>query len=211
MAGFFLPQPTPVELPITLVPVSLIRLGPMRREKSVDLSHVVHHFINEALTNEYYEGVFENLCDALADAGLSLLRANLSMQILHPLAESVDLIWWRKRGLSVEPRGFTTAPAQAWLQSPFYWMLTNRRRDHRADLKDKRVADKFAIFEELRAAGGTDYLAFSIPFGDPVTAFERRSGICTSWVSDAPRWFQRRAGSGIKGASALCRASSLSD
>ena len=68
-------------------------------------------------------------------------------------------------------------------------MLTNRRRDHRADLKDKRVADKFAIFEELRAAGGTDYLAFSIPFGDPVTAFERRSGICTSWVSDAPDGF----------------------
>jgi adenylate cyclase len=105
------------------------------------------------------------------------------------LVSSVDLTWLRGQGLEVNRRAYTPTPREAWLQSPLYWMLTNEQQELRQDLRDDDVVRKFAVFEELRKLGATDYLALLTPFGDPETAIERRDGILTSWVSDAPDGF----------------------
>ena len=155
----------------------------------LDLVRIVDRLVSEALTTDYYEGVFANLCDALVDAGLPLLRAHLSTRILHPLMVSVELTWSRECGFEVKPREFASTPGESWLRSPLHWMVTNKLPELRVDLRDARAVDKFVVFKEIRAAGATDYLALSTPFGDPATAFERASGILTSWVSDAPDGF----------------------
>ena len=154
----------------------------------LDIAPVLHRLAGKALMDEYYEGVFEDLCDALVEAGLPLLRALLSMQILHPLAASVDITWERGTGLAVHPRGFGPPP-DTWLRSPLFWMLSNEVGEMRRDLRDDEVVKSFAVFEDLRTQGATDYLALLTPFGDPDIAFERTAGILTSWTSDAPDGF----------------------
>ena len=154
----------------------------------LDIAPVLHRLAGKALADEYYEGVFEDLCDALVEAGLPLLRALLSMQILHPLAASVDITWERGAGIAVNPREFGPPP-EMWLRSPLFWMLENEVGEMRRDLRDDVVVRSFSVFEDLRSLGATDYLALLTPFGDPDTAFQRAAGILTSWTSDASNGF----------------------
>jgi adenylate cyclase len=135
------------------------------------------------------QGVFKDFCDDLVDAGLPLLRAHLAMQTLHPLLASVDLTWVRGESFTVSTHEHATEDNDAWLCSPLYWMLSNKKIQLRQNFKDQIALDKFPIFGELQQLGGTDYLALVTPFGDPKTVFERQDGIVTSWVSDSSNGF----------------------
>lgn len=157
--------------------------------ESLDLEPALRRIVSKALADEHYAGVFEAFCDELVSAGVPLLRAHLTMHALHPLVSSVDLTWYRGQGLEVNTRAHAPVPADKWLRSPLYWLLSNKQWELRQNLRDSDVVRKFAVFEEFRNRGATDYLALLTPFGDPETAFERRDGILTSWISDAPEGF----------------------
>lgn len=156
------------------------------------LMHAIDRLVGKALGDDNYEGIYGDLCNALAESGLPLLRAQLSMQTLHPLVSSVDITWLRGRDIEVNLRPHTSSPTESWLRSPLYWMLTNRRPELRSDLREDNVVRMFPLFEELRSLGATDYLALLTPFGEAECAFERRDGILTSWTSDAPGGFGER-------------------
>ncbi|MDH3377066.1 MAG: adenylate/guanylate cyclase domain-containing protein, partial [Gammaproteobacteria bacterium] len=152
-------------------------------------STIVDRLITDALANQNYERVFARLCEMLVDSGLPLFRSHLAIRTLHPLLASVDMTWWRGRGLEVNPREHAPAPQDDWLRSPLFWMIENRQREFRQRLKEPSDFQQFPVLQEFRDAGATDYLAVLTPFGDPETAFERQDGILTSWVSDAPDGF----------------------
>ncbi len=164
----------------------------MSNGEPLNLEPILHRLFSKALAEDYYDAVFEEFCNELANAGLPLLRAHLSVQALHPLISTVDLTWLRGQGLEVDPRAYTPTPREAWLRSPLYWMLTNAQQELRQNLRDEDVVRKFPVFADLRNLGATDYLALLTPFGDPKTAIERRDGVLTSWVSDAPDGFTER-------------------
>ena len=166
--------------------------------KPLNVEPALQRIVSKALADEHYAGVFEAFCDELASAGVPLLRAHLTMHALHPLVSSVDLTWFRSRGLHVNTRVYKPAPADEWLRSPLYWMLSNERWELRQNLRGKDGVREFPVFAEFRDLGATDYLALMTPFGDPETAFERRDGILTSWVSDAPEGFNERHIEAIK-------------
>lgn len=161
----------------------------MNSAERLDLEPALRRIARKALADEHYAGVFEAFCVELVSAGVPLLRAHLTMHALHPLVSSVDLTWYRGHGLEVISRAHAPAPADRWLRSPLYWLLSNRQWELRQNLRDGEVVRRFPVFEEFRERGGTDYLAVLTPFGDPETAFERRDGILTSWISDAPEGF----------------------
>jgi adenylate cyclase len=161
----------------------------MSNGEALNLEPAVHRIVSMALADEHYVGVFEAFCDELVNAGVPLLRAHLTMHALHPLVSSVDLTWYRGQGLEVNTRVYTPAPAGEWLRSPLFWMLSNEQRELRRNLHNKDAVREFPVFAEFRDLGATDYLALMTPFGDPETAFERRDGILTSWLSDAPKGF----------------------
>ena len=68
-------------------------------------------------------------------------------------------------------------------------------RRHRRGLLPRHRLDRpgpwssYPFLEGLQREGGTDYLAILSPFGDPVTAIERRDGIICSWLTDKPGGF----------------------
>jgi adenylate cyclase len=153
------------------------------------LEPALRRVVRKALADEQYAGIFEQLCEELVDADIPLLRAHLTMHALHPLISSVDVTWYRGEGLEVNTRAHSPAPVERWLRSPLHWLLLEKQWELRQNLRDDEVVRRFDVFEEFRARGGTDYLALLTPFGDPETAFERRDGIVTSWISDAPEGF----------------------
>jgi adenylate cyclase len=170
----------------------------MSNGKPLNLEPALRRVVGKALADEHYAGLFEAFCDELASAGVPLLRAHLTMYTLHPLVSSVDLTWWRGQGLEVNPRMHKPAPTAEWLSSPLYWMLSNEQWELRQSLRNKDAAREFPVLAEFRERGATDYLALMTPFGDPETAFERRDGIMTSWLSDAPKGFSEHDVEAIK-------------
>lgn len=156
---------------------------------SQDLMSVLNRLVNAALEREQYDAVFKDLCNNLNAAGLPLLRVHLAMQTLHPLLASVDLTWIRDESFVLNTHEHGSGANESWLQSPLYWMITNKQTSLRQSFKDQKAVDRFPIFTELQQMGATDYLALVTPFGDPETVFEHQDGILTSWVSDASDGF----------------------
>ncbi len=109
----------------------------MSNGEPLNLEPILHRLFSKALAEDYYDAVFEEFCNELANAGLPLLRAHLSVQALHPLISAVDLTWLRGQGLEVNPRAYTPTPREAWLRSPLYWMLTNAQQELRQNLRDE--------------------------------------------------------------------------
>lgn len=155
----------------------------------MDTQSVIERMITAALAGNHYESVFGNFCDDLCKASFPLLRAHLGMNTLHPMLESVELTWWRGRGLETTPHEHHPALNEEWARSPMYWMLEHAQPELRRQLTIPTNEQDFPIFEELREVGATDYLGMLTPFGDPGSAAKRRDGIITSWVTNAAGGF----------------------
>ena len=161
----------------------------MNNKAQITISPILKRFVEKCLADEQYRVIFSSLCEDVHELGVPLRRAHLSMQTLHPLVASVDLTWRRETGLEVRSRAYEDVQKDNWLESPFFWMLSNNVFELRQDLSQNSGWSLFPIYDELRELGGTDYFAAIIPFGDPHTAIKRQDGILTSWLCDAPEGF----------------------
>ncbi len=160
-----------------------------KRHNPAQLSTVLGWLVESAVIEESYGCVFDELCGRLRDIGLPLLRGNLGMNTLHPLVESVGLMWVHGKGLTVDGYEHGSNSGEPWLRSPLHWMLSNDLDELRQDLTIVEVRDRFPIFADLVELGGTDYLALATAFSTENSANGIRNGIVTSWVSDSPGGF----------------------
>ncbi|MBT6119574.1 MAG: hypothetical protein HOH66_17065, partial [Rhodospirillaceae bacterium] len=124
---------------------------------------------DQALAEMEVDDLVDGLCDRLHAAGVPIWRAHVTFRIIHPLYGSRSATWYRDRNaeLASHPRAFvgSQAPA-AWQNSPLY-RLVHKRMDHlRRRLTGPEALLDFPLLQELRDDGGTDYLAFSVAFGD---------------------------------------------
>jgi adenylate cyclase len=159
------------------------------RYNQAELSSVFSWLVESAVAEQNYDGVFDVLCGKLREIGLPLLRGNLGMNTLHPLVESVGLLWVHGRGVTVDGFAHGSNVGEIWLRSPLHWMMSNNLGELRQDLTDPAVRNRFPVFADLVELGGTDYLAQATRFGEAENANGIRSGIVTSWVSDCKDGF----------------------
>jgi adenylate cyclase len=138
-----------------------------------------------ALKGMDLEALFTGTCERLSAAGMPLLRANVGFSMLHPLYDALSFTWVRGTGVTVE--GHRTArPGDEnarFLQSPFFYLLDNNL-DHIRRRLDVPAPSEFPVFDELRAMGATDYLAFMQPFNH-----ETGRGMMGSWATYAQTGF----------------------
>jgi adenylate cyclase len=102
---------------------------------------------------------FDELAWRLLAAGLPLLRATLHARILHPQFFGTTLVWWRTTGQTVQTMiahelDEVLGPEINPVRRVSLGGETLRRR---LDLPDDKL--DFPILHELKAAGGTDYIA----------------------------------------------------
>jgi adenylate cyclase len=102
---------------------------------------------------------FDELAWRLLAAGLPLLRTTLHARTLHPQFLGTSLVWWRTTGQTVQT--MIAHELEEVLRPEFNPIrrvsLSGEMLRRQLDLPDDKL--DFPILHELKAAGGTDYIA----------------------------------------------------
>jgi len=122
--------------------------------------------INEAWKAGSAAELTRMLAHRLMDTGMALIRINVGIWTLHPQLVGVTYNWTKKRdGVLVTntPRGQLQSPG--YLQSPVRF-VTEGLGGVRQRLDEDNPEFRFPVMQELREAGGTDYIAMPLVFSD---------------------------------------------
>ncbi|MEM7268907.1 MAG: adenylate/guanylate cyclase domain-containing protein [Pseudomonadota bacterium] len=141
--------------------------------------------ISKALGDPDIVILFQKLCDRLLGAGVPVHRAALSWPMLHPLFRAEQIFWNPDDGAHLEQHSHAAKNSDAWVRSPFYYILQRKLDQLRRRLSGPDAIHDFEVLKELAGQGFTDYLMTSSEFRiGEVDAFEdRTTGILASWAT----------------------------
>lgn len=106
--------------------------------------------------------VVQELCERLCRAGAPLWRIYIGLQTLHPQLQAMAFIWTRGHPAEEVARHHGIERTSAFLGSPIQEVrIFGRRLRYRLDTL---TAAHHAVLHEVRAAGGTDYVGWPLPF-----------------------------------------------
>ena len=131
------------------------------------------------------EALLDGLGRALNDAGMPLWRLSVGTPSIDPAHRGITVAWCRGVGTSVAATAHGAEGSAEFGRSPLRAMLDEGRDLGRWNIAAGEDRDRFPLFDELRAAGGTDYLLHMVGF-TPGTAL---LGAGIAYVSDAPGGF----------------------
>ena len=145
---------------------------------------IVGWLADEALQSSEPANLYGELCQRLRGVGIPILRGQVAFRILHPLYDASTLNWYTQRGVVVEHFRPEQSRDGQFVHSPLGHILAHRLPVLRRRLTGDTALLDFAVLEELRSLGGTDYIAFLV-------GFERhgKNGIICSWLSDRAAGF----------------------
>ncbi|MGH6932906.1 MAG: adenylate/guanylate cyclase domain-containing protein, partial [Dongiaceae bacterium] len=134
----------------------------------------------QALADSDLQTVVRGCYDRLYAAGVPIARGHMTFSMLHPLYRAVGYTWRRGQGLKVDAIRHTPGGGAPdfFLRSPYYHLLTHKL-DHLRRRLDTGGQAEFPIFDDLRAEGLTDYLAFRSSFD-----LGHGQGMLGSWSTD---------------------------
>lgn len=110
--------------------------------------------------------LIRGFCERLIGQGVPLWRLRAGQRLANPLASAWGVIWTRDGSGTHEylvPR--TTLSTGAYYGSPFQHVV-ERRQSFRRRLQDLDPERDHEVLHEMAAAGGTDYLAVPLEYGD---------------------------------------------
>jgi adenylate cyclase len=155
--------------------------------------------LNAWLTNEGLEGapqeeLLEGYCQRLVGLGVPLMRLHVAQSAFHPRYGGLGFEWARDAGMSRERYGFTETPAEQWLRSPLYDLLSSGRMEVRERLSRDGPDSRYPLLNQLRADGATDYFAAGLILerrapGLRIDPANPPEGVLISWTSDRPGGF----------------------
>jgi adenylate cyclase len=110
--------------------------------------------------------LIDGFCRRLIKLGVPLWRLRAGQRLANPLASAWGVIWTRD-GVGtheyVVPRAVLST--DSFYGSPFEYVLANRR-SFRRRLVDLHPERDHEVLHEMSEAGGTDYLALPLEYGD---------------------------------------------
>jgi len=153
---------------------------------------------DSGLRNLPLEDMVDGFSRRLNDLGVPVARTFVGMNMLHPMVRARSLIWDRATGPGARFE-FRHADIDAPIvrESPFNAVLLHGIAEQRHDLTAPRPESEVPVFEELRAAGMTEWLGRVFPFGELApqvggpSGAERAGELCLvcSLTTDRPGGF----------------------
>ena len=129
------------------------------------------------LRNLPLEDIVDGFSRRLNDRGVPIARVFAGMNTLHPMVRMRSLIWDRATGPNTRFEfGHIDVDSPIIRQSPFAPMLAHGIAERRYDLTSPQPAHEVPVFEELRAAGMTEWLGRLFPFGELAPQVGGRAG-----------------------------------
>ena len=140
------------------------------------------------LAGESETAILAGFCEREVARGLSLGRALVLVDTLHPVYEGRAFRWTRaQKETTLTEYGKTDDDLSRWLRSPFYRLEESGDSLLRRRL-NAETEGEFSIFPELRADGMTDYVAIANRFAGDDTIGDMDC-VYSSWTTDAPQGF----------------------
>ncbi|MGO1117216.1 adenylate/guanylate cyclase domain-containing protein [Rhodovibrionaceae bacterium A322] len=146
--------------------------------------------LGEATGPEMIEGAMV----ALKQAGFPISRGFFAFKVLHPLFDSISLIWRDGQGVSVESHvASETGLDDGYLNSPQVYLINQAQKNGMEQAQTLRLRRRmvgeealldFDMVKDLAAEGMTDYLAFVVVYD-----VAREKGLIGSWTTDHPDGF----------------------
>src|SRR5260370_1245535 len=159
--------------------------------KTADVDHIADWIVRRGLKGAEEVDLLREFCEKCNAAGLSIARALVVIDTLHPVHEGTVFRW---RNDDVEekaatPYGRTTegAAAEAWQRSPFYHLLQSGGEELRRRIGFGEPAD-FGIIEEMKQLGHTDYVVFVHRFATGAT-IGQMDGVYSGWSTRSAEGF----------------------
>src|SRR6266481_1272979 len=146
-------------------------------------------WITEAgLAGQSESAILAGFCEREVALGLSLARALVLIDTLHPIYEGRAFRWTRaQKETTLTEYGRSDDDLSRWQRSPFHLLEESDEPLLRRRLTVETESE-FSIFPELRADGMTDYVAIANRFtGDEIIG--RMDCVYSSWATDAPQGF----------------------
>lgn len=134
-----------------------------------------------ALARADVETVVAAVGETLTQIGLALDEIRVGARTLHPEIDVIAVTWTAGQALDSGVFRHADDRRETWLKSPLYHMLNHGELRMRRPLGRPDCPMDFAVFEELRAEGFTDYLAHLVPIGQ--SGKERSEGFIFRWLS----------------------------
>ena len=155
-----------------------------------DADPLVQATLRDALGGVDEVALVTRMCERLSAAGVPLMRAAVACDILDPSFDSHGVRWTRGEGGTLEDYARTLASDQVdeWVASPFYALVNSRDRMLRRRLGEGYRAGEFAVLDEFRSRGATDYVCLIERVDEAMWLGETR-GVVASWLTDAPAGF----------------------
>jgi adenylate cyclase len=147
------------------------------------------------LRNMPLEEMVDGFSRRLNELGIPVARTFVGMNTLHPMVRARSLIWDRAAP-EMTHFEFSHAGIDAPIvrDSPFVPMLLDGTSERRCDLTDRAIVEGVPVFEELHAAGMTEWLGRLFPMGELVpqvgwtieAEHAERLGLVCSFTTDRP-------------------------
>jgi|SRR5579862_711119 len=147
-------------------------------------SSIVDWLAEQALHDSEAAALYGELCLRLRGVGMPILRGQVAFRVLHPLYDASILNWTAEKGVVVNLFRPEQSGDEQFQRSPMNHILVNRLPVLRRRLTGETALVDFAVLEEFRALGGTDYIVFLVAF-EPA----RLNGMICSWLGDRAAGF----------------------
>ncbi|WP_432807419.1 adenylate/guanylate cyclase domain-containing protein [Rhodoligotrophos ferricapiens] len=147
--------------------------------------------VEKSLSGTSEVDLLNGFCQRCCESGLSLSRALIFIDTLHPILEGRGFRWSQDGGAELFEYGRTSGEAEAnWQRTPFYRLLETGETDWRVRL-DRKLPIASTMLAELAAQGHVDYLACVHRLGSTAVIGEMDC-VYSHWVTRAPRGFSDR-------------------
>jgi adenylate cyclase len=146
--------------------------------------------VDQALGEPDVVEMFDGVCRRLSGIGMPIARARLTWSTLHPLFRAETVVWDRGKPAHLEQFIHQDTASEAWLRSPYRFMLDSGVQVFRRRLAGPGSLLDFPILEDLAAEGYTDYIIIGTElFPGGLSESKRGRGIFVVWTSDRPTGF----------------------
>ena len=113
------------------------------------------------------DDIVDGFARRLNEVGVPVARIFAGMNTLHPMVRARSLIWDRATGPATRFEfRHVEIDAPILRESPFAPMILHGIAERRYDLTSPKPEHEVPLFDELRAAGMTDWLGRVFPFGE---------------------------------------------
>jgi adenylate cyclase len=148
-------------------------------------------WITEAgLAGQSETSTLTGFCERMFALGLSLARANVVIDTLHPVYEGRAFTWkLRQQQAALSEYGRGAQRSERWERSPFHRLELSGEPLLRCKVT-AATENEFPIFSELRADGITDYVAIASRFAAEGVIGDMDC-VYSSWATGAAQGFTK--------------------